>query len=170
MFSRHVDLVEDDHEETKPERAVRRGAKAVISSGSRVLLLREQHSNGQAFWTLPGGGVRSRESPAEGLRRELLEELRCDSVVTDTVGTIWYSHHGSSTAVSRYTVFSCLVVHPTRPVRSEGILEARWVAPERLPARTIPQVRQLLTDRSSWARGGRSSVQAEGTPMDPRRR
>lgn len=146
MFTRHAGVVESDRGKTHIEEPVRRGAKAVISSASRVLLVREQHSNGGTFWTLPGGGVRSQESLAEGLRRELLEELRCDSVVTDTVGAFWYSHHSTPALVSYHTVFSCCVVPPIRPVRREGILESRWVAPEHLSPKTIPQVRQLLTD------------------------
>lgn len=148
MFSHHADSYENSAGATHTENPVRRGAKAIVSSGSRVLLIRERHSDGRTFWTLPGGGVRSEESLTEGLRRELLEELRCDSVVIDSAGTFWYAHHSSPGVVSHHTVFSCSVVPPVRPVRGEGILESRWVSPERLPPETVPQVRRLLVDRS----------------------
>lgn len=149
MCSHHVGFAESHREKPQLGRPVRRGAKAIISSGARVVLVREEHSDGRSFWTLPGGGVRSRESPCEGLRRELLEELRCDSIVTDTVGTFWYSHYSTLDVASCYTVFLCSVIPPLRPVRSEGVLESKWVTPDNLPPKTIPQVRQLLTDRFS---------------------
>lgn len=118
----------------------------MISSSSRVLLVGERHSDGQPFWTLPGGGVRPRESLVAGLRRELLEELRCDPVVGEPVAEFWYAHRSSMDTVSRYTVFSCSVDATVRPARSEGILAAKWVAPGRLPVGTIPQVRRLLQE------------------------
>lgn len=130
----------DSHAKT----GARRGAKAVISSTSKVLLVREQHSDGQMFWTLPGGGVRPHESLVDGIRREMREELCCDPVINGTVGEFWYAHRSSSEELSRYTVFSCALVSFARPVRTENILEARWVTPGRLPAKTIPQVRALI--------------------------
>jgi len=35
----------------------RRGAKALVATDRRVLLIRERHADGTAFWTLPGGGL-----------------------------------------------------------------------------------------------------------------
>jgi 8-oxo-dGTP diphosphatase len=125
---------------------VRRGAKAVVSSPSRVLLVRERHSDGRPFWTLPGGGVETGESLVDGLRRELAEELRCDPVVGDALSTFWYAHLGSPRTLSRYTAFSCSIPGDVRPARSEGILDSAWFAPDELPARTLPQVRFLLRD------------------------
>jgi 8-oxo-dGTP diphosphatase len=109
-----------------------------------VLLIRERHSDGRSFWTLPGGGVEPGESLVDGLRRELAEELRCDPVVGDTVATFWYAHLESPHTISRYTAFSCAIPGDVWPVRSEGILESAWIAPDELPARTLPQVRFLL--------------------------
>ena len=61
--------------------ALRRGVKALVSTRGAVLLVREEHDDGSAFWTLPGGGLRPSEPPAAGLRRELREELGCAVVV-----------------------------------------------------------------------------------------
>ncbi len=41
----------------------RTGAKALVTSAAKVLLVRERHADGQPFWTLPGGGVHSHEAP-----------------------------------------------------------------------------------------------------------
>lgn len=46
------------------------GAKALLTKGSDVLLLRRGSS-----WDLPGGRIEVRESPVDALRRELCEEL-----------------------------------------------------------------------------------------------
>lgn len=146
MASHPLPPIRADSPDTHARPSVRRGAKAMISSSSRVLLVRERHSDGRSFWTLPGGGVRPRESLVAGLRRELLEELRCDAVVGEPVAAFWYAHRCSVADASRYTVFSCAVDATVRPARSEGILAAKWVAPGRLPVGTIPQVRRLLQE------------------------
>jgi 8-oxo-dGTP diphosphatase len=126
--------------------AVRRGAKAIVSSSSRVLLVRERHSDGRSFWTLPGGGVEPGEALVDGLRRELAEELGCSPAIGDAVSTFWYAHLGSSHTLSHYTAFSCSVPGDVRPVRSEGVLDSAWIAPDELPSDTLPQVRFLLRD------------------------
>lgn len=128
----------------RPATEIRRGAKAVIRSSSRVLLVQERHADGHEFWTLPGGGVRSGEHLEATLRRELVEELRCTPVVESPISEFWYAHRSTPGTVSRYAVFSCAVVSSPRPVRSEGILETAWVDPNHPPAGTLPQVAQLL--------------------------
>lgn len=136
----------------RSEGVVRRGAKALVSSGSRVLLVRERHDDGRTFWTLPGGGAHPQESLTEALRRECEEELDCWAVVGQHVTEFWYAHHGDSAAVTAYAVFDCAVATEVDPVEAEGVLEARWVDPARPPASTIPQIRQLLDDHRSAAR------------------
>jgi ADP-ribose pyrophosphatase YjhB (NUDIX family) len=127
-----------------PTTAVRRGAKAIVASESGMLLVKEQHDDGRAFWTLPGGGVERGESPTAGLKRELREELRCDSVVGDAVSTFWYAHASSSDTVSRYVVLPAALLSEARPVRAEGILAAAWTDPTDPPATVLPQVRRLV--------------------------
>jgi 8-oxo-dGTP pyrophosphatase MutT (NUDIX family) len=145
MGTNHASFVEATATPTETTARVREGAKAVIrSSASRVLLVWEAHDTGGAFWTLHGGGRRADETLLECLKRELREELRCESVVSESVGNVWYSHQTPLRGASRYTVFSCRIVPPVDPVRREGILETKWVLPAQLPAATVPQVRHLL--------------------------
>jgi ADP-ribose pyrophosphatase YjhB (NUDIX family) len=47
---------------------------AVLRWNERVLLIR-QEKPGKEYWMLPGGGVKSGESLADALHRELLEEV-----------------------------------------------------------------------------------------------
>lgn len=54
---------------------------AVIRRGSEVLLARRPPDKPPAGLEFPGGKVEPGESPAEALRRELIEELGVDPVV-----------------------------------------------------------------------------------------
>lgn len=48
----------------------------IVTPDARTLLMRIRSPNtGRAFWILPGGGLEPGESDAEGLKRELAEEL-----------------------------------------------------------------------------------------------
>jgi 8-oxo-dGTP diphosphatase len=128
----------------QPDPVVRTGAKALVTTEAGVLLVRERHADGTPFWTLPGGGSRRDESPGETLRRELREELDCAVRVDDPVTTFWYAHTSRENALSVHTVISAGLLSRPEPVRSEGILECRWVDPAAPPAATLPQVRYLL--------------------------
>jgi ADP-ribose pyrophosphatase YjhB (NUDIX family) len=119
----------------------RSGAKALVTSGQRVLLVKERHADGSAFWTLPGGGVERHECPREGLKRELVEELHCRSRVGDQVSTFWYAHQSCEATVTRYKIYDCALLATPTPNRTEGIHDARWVDPADSPTGTLPQVR-----------------------------
>lgn len=123
---------------------MRYGVKALTTLNSRVFLVKECHQNGDEFWTLPGGGVKSNESFKAGLHRELLEELCCEAKITDVVTTYWYSHQSAANLVSLYTVFDCKLCSQVQPVEREGILETNWFKPGNLPPQTIPQIRHLI--------------------------
>ncbi|WP_324760143.1 NUDIX hydrolase [Haloarcula montana] len=130
--------------DSHPDRfTVRQGAKALVRTDDSVLLVRERHSDGTPFWTLPGGGVEPEERPETGLRRELREELNCRAHVGEPSAWFPYRHEGESDVVSVYTVFDCLLASRTSPNPEEGVLACRWIDPESVPPSTLPQVRQL---------------------------
>lgn len=130
---------------------LRRGAKAVVTSAERVLLVKERHSDGQPFWTLPGGGLRPHESLSDGLRRELSEELDCDALIGPALCGFWYAHRSAAPRVSVYTVFACHVLEDVKPVRREGIVDVRWVSPTDPPPATLLPVRAVL-EEVDWFR------------------
>ena len=121
----------------------RTGAKALVTSDRAVLLVRERHSDGSPFWTLPGGGVYAHETPTEGLRRELAEELACRARIHEPVSTFWYAHDSLDASMSVYTVFDCSLLSRPAPNPDEGLFEAQWREPDALPSATLPQVRYL---------------------------
>lgn len=122
----------------------RHGAKALITSDAAVLLTKEYHADGTPFWTLPGGGVHPSESLAEGLRRELREELGCtDVVVGDRTDRIWYVHQSRSEVISLYTVFECYTLCQPTPDSTEGVAALQWARADALPPATLPQVKSV---------------------------
>lgn len=123
---------------------IRQSAKALLTAADRVLLVKERHTDGSEFWTLPGGGVEHGESVVTALSRELLEELRCPVDIGRRVQTLWYSHVGPSREVSRWHVFRCRTPARPTPAVDDGILDSRWVRRTALPANTLAQVRYLL--------------------------
>jgi 8-oxo-dGTP diphosphatase len=64
---------------------VRESAKALVTRGENVLIVKERHADGSIFCTLPGGGVEPTESRAAALQRELYEELKSRGTVGDRV-------------------------------------------------------------------------------------
>lgn len=125
---------------------IRQGTKAFISTSRWVLLVKEQHTDGSSFWTLPGGGAEPDESLIECLTRELFEELGCHPLIDEPIATIWYAHSSSQRTFSVYTVFECSLFSTPLPNSNEGIYEYKWVSPSHLPSSTLPQVRYLIRD------------------------
>jgi len=121
----------------------RMGAKALVTSNGRVLLVRERHADGTPFWTLPGGGLCPDESAPEGLRRELDEELDCRARVAEPVSKFWYIHRSCGETVSVYTVYDCSLLSEPAPNAEEGVFESRWVDPDSVPTGTLPQVQYV---------------------------
>jgi 8-oxo-dGTP pyrophosphatase MutT (NUDIX family) len=51
-----------------------RGVKCVLTRDGEILLVRHTYGD-RRLWELPGGGLKRREQPVEGARREIHEEL-----------------------------------------------------------------------------------------------
>lgn len=123
-------------------RNARHAAKALITAGDRILLVKERHDDGTPFWTIPGGGVRPNESDTEALKRELGEELRCRVEVLERKASVWYAH-SSSEKLSRYVVYRCHLTSRPVPNLVDGILDCQLANASELPPSTLPQVRYL---------------------------
>jgi 8-oxo-dGTP diphosphatase len=125
---------------------VRPAAKALVTAGDSVLLVREHHADGSPFWTLPGGGVCPGESLGRALERELGEELLCRCVVGNVTTAFPYVHSDRRDSVSVYAVCYCWLLSPPKPARSEGVTAVRWGRPGALPEPTLPQVRSVVSE------------------------
>ena len=124
----------------------RDGAKALITDRNRVLLVKECHSDGSTFWTLPGGGVKSGESFSACLRRELREEIQCRATVNKRLGQCVYRHM-SRPVTTVYTVFDVTLRTEPESNTTEGVLDYAWLDPTELLSTTLSPVERFI-DRS----------------------
>ena len=118
---------------------LRPAARAVVLDTSwRVLLVHFDFGNQElpnGLWACPGGGIEPYESPADGLRRELREELGLD--VADVGQPIWRKEHVfpmSSGWDGQRDTFYLVEVDAFEPcpalsaadLLAEGVDEVRW--------------------------------------------
>lgn len=115
------------------------GVGAVIVAGGRVLLVRRDTEPLRGEWSVPGGMLELGERLRDGVRREVQEETGLeveigevlevfDSIFTDTLGHTQYHY--------------VLIDYLCKPISGEAragsdVSDARWVAPEALPAMNL---------------------------------
>ena len=109
-----------------------------VDAGGRVLLVR--HSYGHRRWTLPSGGLKSGEDPAETARREFAEELGCDISDLRSVDTQVVNLMDAPDTVHFFRG------HPSGEIRIDGreIVAAQWFAKDALPAETSLTMRRRI--------------------------
>lgn len=122
------------------------GVAGVIVHEGRVLLFEHVFWT-SARWGLPGGRLEPGEQPASGLRREVREECGLEIEVLEPLAKSskpgathflcrpvsvpeWLSPSGSSASRSAHLSFE--------------VLEARWFAPDDLPAGLLPSHRRAI--------------------------
>jgi 8-oxo-dGTP diphosphatase len=121
-------------------------AAAIIEGGKLLIARRAQGENMEGMWELPGGKVEPCESPIEGLRRELYEELGIKASIGDEVGR---SPILSSSGTMTLIAFRAAIVSGT--LKTTVHSELRWVTAEELfdfdfcPA-DIPIIRALALE------------------------
>jgi ADP-ribose pyrophosphatase YjhB (NUDIX family) len=112
-----------------------RGVKAILTHEGELLLV--QHTYGPRRWELPGGGLRRSESPLEGIRREVHEEL---AVELGDPRLIAYGC-GSGRQWGRVvSVFAAEVPSAAVTPDRREIERAQWYRPDALPPRLGWQV------------------------------
>ncbi len=112
-------------------------ALVTFNMDEEVLLLRHVFRSDNP-WGLPGGWVGRNESPADGLRRELLEEIDLE---VDLGPPLLVEHESPpSHIVMAYLGW----LRPGRMRFSGEILEARWFPLDRLPEPLWPFSHQAI--------------------------
>lgn len=114
-----------------------------VREGKILACKRSESMSLTGYWEFPGGKIKPDESPEKALRRELLEELRCDAKVGKHLETTEYDYDFGTVVLSTY--FCSL--QGTKPVLTEHA-EMRWLAVDELetvqwaPA-DVPAVQRL---------------------------
>lgn len=119
----------------------------VIDPGGSVLLVRHTYVAG---WYLPGGGVERGESAEASLARELLEEANVEVAERPQLHGLFFNPKASP----RDHV-ACYIVRKFRQVAPHAgnleIAEARFFAPDTLPAATTQATRRRILEVLSGA-------------------
>jgi 8-oxo-dGTP pyrophosphatase MutT (NUDIX family) len=133
----------------------------LLTSANEVLLLRIRPPDGsECFWITPGGGLEPGETPEQGLRRELREELNLDQFVMGPL--VWRRQHTFNWASRRicqreqYHIVQVDRFEPRMADREEAqaLDQFRWWpasqlahSSERLTPLSLPQIiARYLTD------------------------
>ncbi|MBX2886312.1 MAG: 8-oxo-dGTP diphosphatase MutT [Granulosicoccus sp.] len=112
-------------------------------TGRRFLLaLRKPHQHQGDKWEFPGGKLEADESAAEGLQRELLEEIGIH--VTDSVARLTIDHDYPDKNVRLH--FRDVLSFNGEPQGREG-QELRWVSIEELSKLSFPEANQTIVDQ-----------------------
>ncbi|WP_256300885.1 NUDIX hydrolase [Haloarchaeobius salinus] len=125
-------------------RTLRFGAKALVTSRDRVLLVREQRDDGSTFWTLPGGGLEHGETARECLARELREEIACGCTPGAIVARCQYQHTTRPDTTTLYTVFETTLADQPTPNGSEDVIACEWIDPAHPPSGTIDPFETII--------------------------
>lgn len=136
----------------------------LIAPDEAVLLVRFVFPSGAEAWALPGGGLEHGESPEDGLRRELREELGLTDA--DIGPHVWTREHivpmrtGHDGQLDRIHLVRAERFDPEPAIgwdamNEEFVFELRWWSIREIesrpdlrfvPRRLAPHLRRLLVD------------------------
>jgi 8-oxo-dGTP diphosphatase len=101
-------------------------AAVLTAPDGRVLLAqRPAHKHLGRKWEFPGGKIEPGETPAAALRRELHEELGCETVVTAPLPRF---EHDYGTVLIAMIPFICTLAPGSPPPQAREHLALAWVA------------------------------------------
>ena len=114
---------------------------AVIERGGRFLVTRRLEGTHLAgFWEFPGGKCHEGESLVECLRREIVEELGVDAIVSDEIFQVTHEYPERSVTLH---FFACSLTADPQPRLGQ---QMRWVAREDLRTLKFPPADDRLID------------------------
>jgi 8-oxo-dGTP diphosphatase len=122
-------------------------AAAVVVEAGRYLVtrrLRGVHLEG--YWEFPGGKIDPEESLADGLRRELSEELGTDAEVGDELFTVAHDYPDRTVELH---FFACRLHAAPTPLLGQDM---RWVARQDLASLTFPPADAELIEQLTQER------------------
>lgn len=117
----------------------------------RIFMVKQKH---KAYWDLPGGIIEPMESPIEGLRRELEEELGIDVAKGVDIGRLLGVQHfrNGTNEYYAYIFTSGIIDYPQEfavMCLSPDVEEYRWMSLGQIVVRLAPHAPKLLT-RLDW--------------------
>jgi ADP-ribose pyrophosphatase YjhB (NUDIX family) len=109
----------------------------VVSDKGEILLVRHTYQPG---WYMPGGGLRTGETPEGALRRELQEEVGLEVVGQPTLFGVYLNEWRG---VYDYPILFVVrrFTGEAHPADAAEIAEIGWFRPEALPTETTPKTK-----------------------------
>jgi len=119
--------------------------KIILEKDGKVLIVRDPREK-QNLWEIPGGRLHENEKPADGLRRELLEELGAEVELGGVVhiDTVRFNMTGENHLV---LVYRGTLKNPNQEflLQVDEVAETRWIGPAELDRQGIyPNYRRAL--------------------------
>lgn len=120
-----------------------RGVKVMLfNDAGQLLLIRNSYGN-RGVWLLPGGGIRPWETAERAAVREIQEELGCEITDVRPGGEFASSAEGKRDTVH---LFAARCIGDPRADALE-VAEARFFAPDALPAEVSPATQRRIDER-----------------------
>ena len=114
-------------------------------AGEVLLALRPKNAHQGGFWEFPGGKLEPDETPAQGLVRELQEELAIEPLASEPLTQISHDYGDKAVFLDVYRVGA----YRGEPRGNEG-QQIRWVAPKDLNEYEFPAANRAIIDRLKW--------------------
>lgn len=116
-----------------------RGARCLIESNGRILLIRQTY--GDMLWTLPGGLIKSSETPEDAIRREVMEEVGLELSELRPIGVFTDTKEYARDTVS---CFRGEATAAKLKIDRDEVYEADWFKVDDLPTGQARQLAMVL--------------------------
>ena len=105
-------------------------AGVLLERGGRLLLVRRGAEPSKGKWDVPGGYLEEGETPEEGARRELGEEL---GVEASSLTLAFTEHNPLADHVVLDILFEAVLADGTDPRPADDVAACQWFRPDQLP-------------------------------------
>lgn len=119
---------------------------AIIIRDGKILLCHRAADPFKGKWDLPGGFMEERETPEDGLRREMKEELGIGIHIKKLVGVFGpvYYPFGGQDVYNTDIYYEIDPIGNIKAVNGSDVFETDWFSPNQLPDMAFPSHVQAI--------------------------